>query len=447
MRILVASTNDSLTNLIRRSLERFRFHWTEVDNGFDAFQKIVGSAYDLILLEFNLPRMKAPEILRRLNSLEKFKVPPALILTFSERERQAVESQHFSQTDIIAHPLAIREFVAKVQQILHQRIRVVCLGGGTGLFTLLSGLKTISGINLTSIVSMSDDGGSTGKLRDMFGVLPPGDVRRSLVALSTAPDLLNELMQYRFARGRELKGHNIGNLLLTALSEMRGSMTQAVKSLSEILNIQGEVIPVTEHENTLEAELEDGSVIEGEHRIDLFEGRNPRLRIRNLRQKPPVSANPDAIEALFNANFILIGPGDLYTSVVSNLIVEGIAHAIVASRAAKIYICNVMTKPGETTDFQASDHIREIIKYLKMDCLNFVLCSSTKFHAAALKAYAGQKQIPVVERALPVLKKLTRARLIWADIASETELVRHDSLKLASEIKKVIEKSVHRHAE
>src|SRR3989338_5672050 len=129
---------------------------------------------------------------------------------------------------------------------------------------------------------MSDDGGSTGRLRDMFGILPPGDVRRSLVALSTAPDLLNELIQYRFNRGGELNGHNLGNLLLTALSEMRGSMSQAVKSIGEILNIQGQVTPVTETMNILKAELEDGTIIEGEHRIDLFEGFDPNIRIKRL---------------------------------------------------------------------------------------------------------------------------------------------------------------------
>jgi len=257
-----------------------------------------------------------------------------------------VENSHFSRTEIIARPLALREFVSKVQKILNQSIRIACLGGGTGLYTLLSGLKTLPGLHLTSIVSMSDDGGSTGVLRDRFGILPPGDIRRSLVALSTAPDLLNELMQYRFRQGGELKGHNIGNLLITALSEMHGSMNQAVRLLSEILNIQGSVIPVTETPNTLKAELENGAVIEGEHRIDLFHGHDPNLRIVRLWQEPAAQGNPDAIEALYNASFILLGPGDLFTSVISNIIVEGVGEAITLSRAKKIYICNVMTEAG-----------------------------------------------------------------------------------------------------
>ncbi len=440
MRILIAASDIPLVQLLKRSLTRFRYDFVQVDNGFDAFQKAVGARTDLMILDFNLPRMKAMEVLRRLHSLENFNVPPAVVLTLSEFQRGEVDAEHFPQTEIIARPIAIREFVAKIQQILNQRTNVACLGGGTGLFTLLSGLKTMSGLNLSAIVSMSDDGGSTGKLRDLFGVLPPGDIRRSLVALSTAPDLLNELIQYRFDRGRGLKGHNLGNLLLTALSQMRGSMSSAVKAISEILNIQGSVIPVTETINTLKAELENGAVIEGEHRIDLFEDNDPRLRIRKLWQEPPVSASPDAIEALFNAHYIVLGPGDLYTSVISNLLVAGIADAIVSSRAKKIYICNVMTKPGETTDFQVSDHVREVIKYLRSDCLDYVFCSTTRFSKTSLKIYAAKKQIPVTEKNSRALRKITRAKVMWSDIASEKELVRHDSLKLAGELKKIMER-------
>lgn len=437
MRILLASHNRSLARLIRRCLARFRYQWVEVVSGIDAFETVMGDKFDLILLEFDLPSLTAKEILKRLHTLKNFKVPPTIVFTLFEAERESIEKENLPQTEVIARPIAIREFVTKVQQILNQRVQVVCVGGGTGLFTLLSGLKTISGIHLVSIVSMSDDGGSTGKLRDMFGILPPGDVRRSLVALSTAPDLLNELMQYRFNRGDGLKGHNLGNLILTALSEMRGSMTLAVKSLSEILDIQGEVIPVTDTNNLLKAELENGEVIEGEHRIDLFEGRDPELRIRRLWQEPEVSPNPLALEALRRARYIILGPGDLYTSVISNLVVPGIAETIASSRAKKIYVCNVMTKAGETSGFQVSDHVREIIKYLKADCLHYVLCSSSRFSKDSLKHYATQGQIPVVEYHKKNISKYTAAKIMWADVASESELVRHDSLKLAMELKKI----------
>jgi uncharacterized cofD-like protein len=442
MRILLATNQPPLQVLIQRSVIRFRFEWEVVENGLDAFQKAITQKFDLIILQSDLPGMKAIEMLRRFGSLEKLKTPPVIVLTLSEQERLEIEAGRFPRTEIVSRPMAIRKFVGIVQQILHQSVRVACLGGGTGLFTLLSGLKTLSGVSLYSVVSMSDDGGSTGKLRDMFGILPPGDIRRSLVALSTAPDLLNELMQYRFQRGDGLKGHNLGNLLLAALSEMRGSMTHAVKSIGEILNLQGEVIPVTETPNTLHAELENGAILSGEHRIDLFEGHDPKIRIKRVWQEPSVEANPDALEALMNARFIIIGPGDLYTSLISNLIVGGIADAIAASRAKKIYVCNVMTKPGETTHFKVHEHIKEIIKYLKKDVLDYVVCSTTQFSHAALKRYAQKNQFPVIETSNKHLDAVSKAKIVWADLASESELVRHDSLKLASELKKLIEEEI-----
>ena len=438
MRLLLATDNLPLQALVKRALARFNYQWEEVRDGFDAFEKAITRPFDLIILDFDLPRMKAFEILLRFRGLKNFQTPPAIVLTFSEEERLKIESGHFSRTEIIPRPMVLRKFVGIVRQILEHETHVACLGGGTGLFTLLLGLKTLTRISLTSIVSMSDDGGSTGQLRDMFGILPPGDIRRSLVALSTAPDLLNELMQYRFKSGKGLAGHNLGNLLLTALNDLRGSMSLAVKSLGEILNIQGHVIPVTETVNTLMAELENGAVLSGEHRIDLFEGHDPSLKITRLWQEPLAQANPDALEAILNADFIILGPGDLFTSVIPNLIVDGIGDAIRASQSKKIYICNVMSEPGETTGFQVSDHVREIVKYLKKDVLDYVICPSTKFSESSLARYQKKMQVPVIEEDPGKIKELTGAKLIWADVASETELVRHDSLKLAAEIKKIV---------
>jgi len=440
MQILLATNNKTLVSTIKRCLSRFQYEFVVVDNGLDGFQKAITQKFNLLILSFDLPRMSAIEILRRMTSLGESKIVPAIILTVTENQRMKVETEHFSRTEVLPRPMAIRKFVGLVQQILHQGIRVSSLGGGTGLFTLLSGLKTLSGLQLTSIVSMSDDGGSTGQLKDIFGILPPGDIRRSLVALSTAPDLLNELMQYRFDRGPGLKGHSLGNLLLTALSKMHGNMSQAVKSIGEILNIQGEVIPVTDTINTLKAELENGAIIEGEHRIDLFEDHDPNLTIRRIWQEPKVTANPDALEALLNSKVIIIGPGDLYTSVVSNLIVGGIRESITASKAKKIYICNVMTKPGETTNFSVSDHVREIVKYLEKDILDYVLCSETTFSRESLETYAKKNQKPVIEKKRKTLANVTRANIVWADVASEDELVRHDSLKLAMEMKKIFDR-------
>lgn len=442
MKILIGTHTHELQELIKETLKRFPYDLEFTSDGLDIFQKAITRKYDLMIMEYHLLRMDAVEILRRMGALENFRHPPVICLTGSECERDEVEREYFTQTEVVAKPIAIREFVDKIQQILHQQIEVACLGGGTGLFTLLSGLKTISGIRLSSIVSTSDDGGSTGKLRDMFGVLPPGDIRRSLVALSTAPDLINELIQYRFERGGAFAGHNFGNILLTALSEMRGSMFKAVRSLSEILNIQGEVIPVTEENNRLKAELENGQILEGEHKIDLFEGHDVNLRIKKIWMEPSASALPDALEAIWNAKLILIGPGDLFTSIIPNLLVRGIAEAIQSSRAKKVYICNVMTKPGETTGFQVSDHVRELIKYLQKDCLDYVVCSNTRFSQQSVDLYAHKNQIPVVEHHEDILRGLTRAEFVWADIASETELVRHDSLKLAVTVKTILSQCI-----
>ncbi len=439
MQILLGSSSRELSRLVHSSLQRFSYDIEEVDNGLDVFQQALTRKYGLLILDYHLARMNTVEILQRFMALKNFQIPPVLCLAGNENQRRTIESLHCPHAEVIARPLVIREFVGKVRHALHEENRLVCIGGGTGLFTLLSGLKTLGNVQLTSIVSMSDDGGSTGRLKHMFGILPPGDIRRSLVALSTAPDLVNELMQYRFARGGELTGHNLGNLLLTALTEMRGSMTRAVRSLSEILNIQGEVIPVTENVNTLYAELENGETLHGEAAIDIFESGDPSLRIRRLWQEPATTAHPDAIEALASARCILLGPGDLFTSIISNLIVRGMAEAIRRSPARKIYICNIMTEPGETNHFQVSDHVREIIKYLGADCLAYVLCSSTAFSEEALKNYALKKQQPVAENDLSVLQGLTSARIVWDDVASEDELVRHDALKLAGAIHKILD--------
>ncbi|MDP3919900.1 MAG: uridine diphosphate-N-acetylglucosamine-binding protein YvcK [Candidatus Omnitrophota bacterium] len=439
MKILLATQDASLATLIRRSLERFQYDWIQVDNGVDAFQTAMSLRVNLLILDEALPRMGAVEIVHRVNSIEGFSSPHVIAIARTNAGRERLEKENLQLTEVMSFPFSLRTLVEKVQQVLELSSSVVCFGGGTGLFTLLSGLKTLSGLSLTAIVSMSDDGGSTGKLRALFGILPPGDVRRSLIALSSAPYLLNELLQHRFRGGGEFKDHNVGNLLLTALTEMRGSMTEAVKMLGAILSIQGRVIPVTESLNILKAELENGAIIEGEHRIDLFEGNDPKLRIERLWQDPPAKANSEALDAIRHARFIVLGPGDLYTSVISNLIVEGVAPEIRRSKAKKIYICNVMTKPGETTDYTVSDHIREVVKYLGKDCLDYVFCSSTQLSRDLLELYAQKGQAPVIERNLDEFRKITQAVVIPADLSMRAELARHDSLKLATELKKIFD--------
>jgi len=439
MQILLGAASHELSQLIHASLQRFSYTIEDVDNGVDVFQHALTKKYGLLILDYHMARMNTVEILQRFMALKNFQMPPVICLASNEYQRHEIENLKCPHAEVLSKPIVAREFVGKLRQILHQENRAVCLGGGTGLFTLLSGLKTLSNIRLTSIVSMSDDGGSTGRLKHTFGILPPGDIRRSLVALSTAPDLVNEMMQYRFLSGGDLAGHNLGNLMLTALTEMRGSMTRAVRSLSEILNIQGEVIPVTESIHTLYAELENGETLHGETAIDVFESGDPNMRIKRLWQEPEVSAHPDALETLAGASVIILGPGDLFTSIISNLIVRGIAESIRNSKARKIYVCNIMTEPGETNHFQVSDHVREINKYLGADCLDDVICSSTVFSEEALKSYALKKQQPVAENEGAVLNAVTRAAIHWKDVASEDELVRHDSLKLAGVIREILD--------
>ncbi len=331
-------------------------------------------------------------------------------------------------------PLHGRELVLWLHAILKRRTRVVCLGGGTGLYTLLLGLKALPNIYISSVVNMSDDGGSSGRIRESFGILPPGDVRRCLVALSTAPTLMNELLQYRFAAGEGLRDHNLGNLLLTAMTALTGSMAGAVRAMSDILHTQGLVLPSTGTLCTLTASLQSGAIIRGEHAIDVPESRDPNDRITRLWHEPQAQANPEAVAAILAADVVTIGPGDLFTSILATLAVSGIAEALRASRARKIYICNLMTKPGETSGFSVADHVREIIRYIGQDVLDTVVLSDTPVSEDAHRLYAKKGQELVRLEDPSALKPITRASVISRDIGMDQELVRHHSLKLANEI-------------
>ena len=334
----------------------------------------------------------------------------------------------------IVKPFHVRELLSSLYALLRRQRRIVCLGGGTGLYTLLLGLKMLPDIHLTSVVGMSDDGGSAGRIREAFGGLPPGDGRRSLVALSSAPRLMNDLMQYRFKDGAGLKDHNLGNLLLAAVADLRGSMEEAVRTMGDILNVQGIVLPVTSTLATLVARMADGSVIRGEHRIDVPEARDPNLRIEKLWQEPEAVANPEALSAILAADVLTIGPGDLFTSIIATLIVRDLSQAIRASRAQKLYVCNLMTKPGETGRFTVEDHVQEVVRYIGADVLDAIMVSNTPLSPESLRQYAAKDQEPVRLGAADRLAGMTKAKLALRDVGSERELVRHDSAKLASEI-------------
>ena len=245
-------------------------------------------------------------------------------------------------------------------------LKVVAIGGGTGLSALLQGLKLYSAagvtgcaVDITAIVTVTDDGGSSGRLRRQFDVLPPGDIRNCMVALSEDSALLSRLFQYRFESGRGLKGHSFGNLFLMALTQIMGDFPEAVKASSEVLKISGRIFPATTANVALEATLANGDRVVGETRISRSQHRIHSVRLRPRKVKPLAAA----LAAIAEADVITFGPGSLFTSVIPNLLVEGIPSAIRRSRAVKAYFVNLMWQPGETTEFSASDHIRAIQRH------------------------------------------------------------------------------------
>lgn len=236
--------------------------------------------------------------------------------------------------------------------------KIVAVGGGTGLSTMLKGIKKITN-NITAVVTVGDDGGSSGRLRQEMGILPPGDIRNCIAALADDEDLVTKLFQYRFKTGEGLGGHSFGNLFLTALCAITGDMVHAVQESSKVLSIRGRVLPSTLDDMKLSAEMEDGTIVDGESNIPEIGKRIKRLFTTPSKCK----ALPDVIQAIKEADLIILGPGSLYTSVIPNLLIKEISQAISKSDAKKIYVCNIMTQPGETTDYKASEHIQAILDH------------------------------------------------------------------------------------
>lgn len=303
---------------------------------------------------------------------------------------------------------------------------VVVIGGGTGIFTVLSGLKKHP-VQLSAIISMADSGGSTKILREEFGILPPGDVRRALVALSQSEKLLADLFNYRFNEGR-LNGHNFGNLLITALERIEGNFERAVEEAGRILNIKGSVIPVTLENTNLFAVLENGQIIEGESNIDV-PTHDGNLKIEKVYLKPKAKANKKAVSAILRADLIIIGPGDLYTSIIPNLLVKGISEAIKKSRAKKVYICNLMTKFGETNNFTGLDFVSALEKYLGKNILNFVILNNKKPQKERVQKYEKEKAAFVRYKKENFKNK--KFQIIEGNFLRKKGFIRHDPQKLA----------------
>jgi uncharacterized cofD-like protein len=313
--------------------------------------------------------------------------------------------------------------------------RVVVIGGGTGSFSVLSGLKKYP-LDLTAIISMADNGGSTGVLREEFGILPPGDIRRALVALSEAGEsLLSQLFTYRFSQG-SLKGHSCGNLLLTALTEMRGGdFGMAVRDMEKILAVKGKVVPVTLMETNLYAELENGEVIAGETSIDIPQ-HDGHLKITKAYLQPACSINPRAQEAIQKADLIVIGPGDLYTSIIPNLLVKGVPEAIKKNLGTKVYVSNLMTKFGETNGFKGKDFVSEIEKYLGNNILDIVIFNNNYPDKERIREYEKEEAQFVSWESGNFQK--SKFKIQDEDLLRKSGFIRHDPVKISRALWRIL---------
>jgi len=305
-----------------------------------------------------------------------------------------------------------------------KRPKVVVLGGGTGVFTVLSGLRNHP-LDLSAVISMADDGGSTGVLREEFGILPPGDVRRVLVAMSGSDDrLLSDLFNYRFEEGG-LRGHTFGNIMLTALERLTGNFEDAINEAGRLLGVRGAVYPVTLDHIRLCAELEDGTIVRGETNIDIPK-HNGALRIKKVFLDRSATLNPRAGRMIQAADMIIIGPGDLYSSLVPNLLVRGVAEKIAKSRAKKVYVVNLMTKWGETNGFHAGDFIKTIESHVGKSVIDYALINTKRPTAERTKKYEEESSRFVEQGALR-----SRPVPIFGDFLRRRGFVRHDPERLA----------------
>lgn len=338
----------------------------------------------------------------------------------------------------------IADVIWRRRQLAHGA-RIVVIGGGTGLSTLLRGLKEYTS-NITAIVTVTDDGGSSGRLQREFNMLPPGDIRNCLVALADAEPLMQDLFQYRFRPGSGngngggedsgLTGHSFGNLLIAAMLNITGDFEEAIRQTSRVLAIRGRVLPATTRHVRLLAEMEDGTVVEGETNITKAGQRIKRMML----SEPNVQPLDEAIEAIRTADAIVIGPGSVYTSIAPNFLVDGVAQAVAESQATKIYVCNVMTQPGETSDFTASDHVRALLQQAGVPIFDYVMVNVEEPMQRVQERYAGvgaRWVLPDVEKVRGLgLKPIT------GTFINQSKVVRHDHEKLAEAIVKLVNRRI-----
>jgi uncharacterized cofD-like protein len=310
------------------------------------------------------------------------------------------------------------------KRFLEHGPKIVVIGGGTGLSVLLHGIKEYTS-NITAVVTVADDGGSSGRLRQQFDILAPGDIRNCLVALANEETMMRELFQYRFSQETEFSGHSFGNLFITAMTQVTGDFEQAIRESSKVLSIRGRVLPSTLEKVTLVAEHQDGRLTEGEAQIP-----KTGSPIRKIFIKPQgASGAPDAIHAIQEAELIILGPGSLYTSIIPNLLIKDIHDAQLTSRVSKIYVCNIMTQRGETDGFKASDHVKELVRHTHEKVLDSCIINVGTIPAAILEKYARENSVPVAADSQAI--KDFGYGVIEEDLVSATDHIRHDSNKLA----------------
>lgn len=330
-------------------------------------------------------------------------------------------------------------------------LRVVAIGGGTGLSTLLRGLRRIVSLpgqpcedpdftpdeaiiaDLAAVVTVTDDGGSSGRLRRDFNMLPPGDLRNCMVALSGEEDVLTKLFRHRFRAGDALGGHNFGNLFVAALTEITGDFAHAIQLASKILSTRGRIYPVTTANATLVARMQDGSFVRGETNITAS-----RQRIVELMLDPPeASALPETLEAIERADLITVGPGSLYTSLITNLLVKELPQALARAKGTRVYICNLMTQANESLDLTASQHIERIYKHTGAPIFDYALVNTAPFTPQTLERYAAEGASPI-EADLDRIEAMG-VRAISGNFASEDQVVRHDALRVVKALLRLLE--------
>lgn len=316
------------------------------------------------------------------------------------------------------------------KRFLERGPKIVAIGGGHGLSTLLMGLKEQT-TNLWAVVTVADSGGSTGRLREEFDVLAPGDIRNCIVALADAPSLMGELFQFRFEEDSELKGHNFGNLFITVMTQLTGDFKKAVEESSKVLAIRGKVLPSTLNKVNLVAEYQDGSKVEGEAKIPEKESPIKRVYLKPTatESKKEIRATLEVIEVIRDAEIIVIGPGSLFTSILPNLVIDEITEAIVESSALKFYVCNVMTQHGETDNYRASDHLKALINHTHSKIVDYCIVNSKSPDEKMLAKYREEKAYPTRADVQEIRRMGYRA--IAGNVIHTTDFVRHDPKRLA----------------